>query len=271
MGKVISLICAVFALLFLPMFIDFAQGQEESSPESTSEVSTNKDEQQAPEPQIPHIAQEIEVTCPLDGNPVKVYEIKGFVSTGTDRDFCEKYAGRSLYDLWVSCSESSGYCGYLEDFTVKLSQKQKARLRKKIAKYIRPEYNLKRLKPWDRYAIAAQIYIWLKKPEMEIANAYLRATYTMRKLPLGPQDRELEKELRAKAIKYMKKALRQGQLPLQHMANTNYLIGELYRRNEKFQKAIKYYENTLKFKNREEWVDQWVNEQMAKAYAEYAL
>lgn len=271
MEKAISLLLLTFALLLLLALPDLAPAQSETGTDTTSQKEHNKATPGKSQIEVPKIAQEINLTCPIDGSPVKAYDIKGFVSTGTDRDFYERYAGQSLYDLWVTCSKSSGYCGYPEDFKVKFSQKEKAVLRKKIAKHIRPAYDLKNLKPWERYDIAAQIYIWRKKPEMEIGNAYLRATYTMRELPLGPTDRNLEKELRAKAIKYMKKALRQGQLPLQHMANTNYLIGELYRRNEKFSKAIKYYENTLKFKNREEWVDSWINEQMAKAYAEYAL
>ena len=105
---------------------------------------------------------------------------------------------------------------------------------------------------------------------IRIGNTYLRGTYTMRNLPLGPELRKKEKKMRAQAIKYLKRAQKKGQFTIEELPRAMYLIGELYRRNERFRTAIKYYENALKIKNRPLWLEEWINEQMAKAYAEYA-
>lgn len=224
---------------------------------------TEEEIQKAIEQQV---IEEVELTCPVDGGKVKGYKIKSFYSAGTDRDFYQIHAGQALYDLWIACSETSGYCGYIEDFDASITPDVKA----KIAEEIKPAYNLKKLGPWNKYEIAARIYIWRHKPETEIANLYLRGTYTLRNYPAGPALREKERELRKKAIKYLRKAESKGQFPIQELAQAKYLIGELYRRNEKFGKAIKYYNNALKLKNRPDWLETWTHEQLAKAYAEYA-
>ncbi len=224
---------------------------------------TEEEIQQAIKQQV---LEEVQVTCPVDGSKVKGYIVKSFYSEGTDKDFYQIHAGRTLYDLWVTCSETSGYCGYIEDFNTKITPDIKA----KIAKEIKPKYKLSNPGPWDKYAIAAQIYIWRKKPEKEIANLYLRGTYTFRNYPAGPELRVKEKILRKMAIKFMRKAEAKGQFSIEELAQVKYMIGELYRRNEKFSKAIKYYKDALKLKNRPSWLDEWANEQLAKAYAEYA-
>lgn len=211
------------------------------------------------------VYEEIELTCPIDGSKVKGYEIKAFYTAGTDKDFCQLYAGQNLYDLWVVCS-SNGFCGYNDDFGKPLS----AEIKGMIKEQIKPYYDFSNISPWDKYAIAAKIKVWKKSPEKEIANTYLRGTYTLRSLRLGPNERVKEKILRANAIKYFQKAEKLGQVPYGEISNMKYLIGELYRRNEKYKKAVKYFENALKIKNRPEWVDKWAQEQMSKAYAEYA-
>lgn len=212
------------------------------------------------------VYQELELTDPIDGSKVKGFKVKSFYSAGTDSDFCQLYAGQNLYDLWITCSKTTGYCGYPEDFSTSLTPDVK----EKINKEIKPFFDFDHIPPWDRYWIVGKIYIWRKKPEFDIGNTYLRATYTMRGLPLGPEERRKEKVLRGLAIKYLRKAETRGQFELKEIANIKYLIGELYRRNEEFGKAIKYLQNSMKIKSRPDWIDKWANQALAKCYAEIA-
>ena len=207
----------------------------------------------------------VELTCPLDGKKVSGKQVKSFISAGTDRDFCEIGAGQSLYGLWITCCDD-GYCGYIEDFS---NVNLKSSVREKIKKEILPNFNMKDLPPWEKYYITAKIYEWRGKSQLVIANTYLRATYTMRGLPGEPQIRKREKELRALAIEHFIKAERAGLVPLVQVPNMKYLIGELYRRNEKFKKAIGYFDDSLKIKNRPDWLEKWVLKQKALALAEY--
>ena len=233
----------------------FAQSETAApAPAPTENASTNQ------------AVQEIELICPMDGNRVKGYEIKAFASSGTDRDFCQLHAGRSLYDLWITCCPDSGYCGYKDDFGIALSPD----IRQKIQTLIKPNYDLDNLGPWDRYEITAQIYQWRSKPEIDIANAYLRGTYTFRAKAIGPEMRAKEKQMRQLAIGFFRKVEKKGQFELKEMSTAKYLIGELYRRNEKYNKAVRYFEDSLKIKNRPDWLEKWVIQQMAKANAEYA-
>ena len=250
--RLVVIACLILCLLAVPAI---AQQAFPSAP-------VDKPDAQAPASAV----EEIEMTCPVDGGKVKGYRIKAFASAGTQRDFCQSYAGRSLYDIWVACSPTSGYCGYEQDFTVSL----RAHVKQKVLSEIKPNFDLNNLAPWDKYRITAKIYEWRGKPEIDIANSYLRATYTMRNLPLGPALRQKEQDLRAQAIIYFRKAEKKGQFSLREIATAKYLIGELYRRNEKFGKAVTYFENALKIKNRPDWLDLWANQQMAKALADYA-
>lgn len=249
-------------LLTLLLFtgVVYSQTGNEATPVEKSTTPAEEKQQENP-----IVADEIELICPVDGSKVKGYEIKSFFTTGTDRDLCQLHAGNSLYSLWVNCSQN-GYCGYKEDFGITLSPK----IKKMIIERIKPNFNPDEIGPWDKYEITAKIYELRGKPEVDIANAYLRGTYAMRNVPMGPGLRIKEKYLREMAIKYFRKAETKGQFKLKDLAAGKYLIGELYRRNEKYSKAIRYFEDSLKLKNRPDWLDNWANEQMAKAIAEYS-
>ncbi len=212
------------------------------------------------------IYEEIELIDPIDGAKVKGYKIKSFYSAGVDSDFCQLYAGQNLYDLWISCSKTTGFCGYPDDFKGSLTPDVK----EKIATDIKSSFDFDHIPPWDKYWIVGRIYELRKVAEKDIGNTFLRATYTMRGLPLGPEQRRKEQVLRGLAIKYFRKAETKGQFELGEISNAKYLIGELYRRNEKFKDAIKYLEDSMKIKNRPGWIDKWANKALLKCYAEIA-
>ncbi len=212
------------------------------------------------------IAEKIELTCPVCGAKTEGWKITAFVTAGVDTDFCQLGASETYYQRLVATCPNCGYSGYLDDYPPSLTSlptKVLDRIRKKLPR----EYDIHLLEPWDRYAILAEIYIWRDKPAVDIANAYLRATYTMRGLSYGRFDRRQERELRSLAIKYLVKAQEQAAFQLGEAAQVKYLIGELYRRNGEFRRAIRYFEDAQKIRNRPEWLDEMIIRQTAKANA----
>lgn len=260
---------AACLILMLLLVIGAALAQE-ADPEATPAEETPEAEPllppAAPETRQKPIANQIELTCPIDGEKVVGWEIVAFATIGVDTDFCYLGASQSYYQKLISTCPSCGYTGYREDFPphlTKLPEKVVEKIKKKIPKM----FDLSKLEPWERYAILAQVYIWRGMPEKEIGNAYLRATYTMRSLTLGRFELRREHELRALAIKYLGKAARKAQFELSAVSQVKYLIGELYRRNGLFKKAIRNFEDAAKIRNRPEWLDELIIRQTARANA----
>jgi tetratricopeptide (TPR) repeat protein len=212
------------------------------------------------------MAEKVQLLSPIDGGPVDGWKIGAFVTAGVDTDFCYLNASESYYQKLLATDPRTGYTGYVDDFPPNLKTPLSADLVEKIRKKIPKMFDLKRLEPWDRYAIVAQIYIWRKMPAKDIANAYLRATYTMRGLALSSAERDREIELRKKAIQYLLDADEAADFTMAETPQVKYLIGELYRRNAKFDKALDYFNDALKLKNRPEWLDEMVIRQKARAY-----
>jgi len=212
-------------------------------------------------------AQAVELICPIDHQPISGWHIEAFATSGVDSDFCYLNASESYYQKLIATCPNDGYTGYEDDFLPLLKNPLPAKVVEKIKVKLPKEFDLKKLEPWDRYAILAQIYIWRGLPEKEIANAYLRATYTMRGLALGRNEKKMEKELRGQAIDYMEEAAAKAQFPLPDVPQVKYLIGDLYRRNGKFSKALRLYDDAAKMKNRPEWLDEMILRQKARAYA----
>jgi hypothetical protein len=212
------------------------------------------------------IAEKIELTCPVCGAKTPGWKITAFVSSGVDTDFCQLGASDTYYQRMIATCPVCGYTGYNDDYPPALSALTPdviAKIRKKIPR----QFPLAQLEPWDRYSILAQIYLWRGKPVIEVANAYLRATYTMRGLQYGRFDRRQERELRSLAIKHLIKAQEAAQFPLAEASQVKYLIGELYRRNGEFGRAIRYFEDAQKIRTHPEWLDEMIIRQTARANA----
>lgn len=212
-------------------------------------------------------AQRVEWTSPVDGGPVEGWEIEAFATGGVDTDFCYLNASATYYQRLIATDPRSGYTGYKEDFGPQLREPLPMKVVERIKKQLPKKYDLGKLEPWDRYEILAQIYLWRGLPEKDIANAYLRATYTMRGLELSEVQRDHELEMRREAIRYLERAMDNAQFPLPEIPQVKYLIGELYRRNGEFNKAIRYFKDAGKMKNRPEWLDEWIIRQTARAHA----
>jgi len=254
---------SVFVLLLAALALVYA---ETPTPEPTPDVPAELSTEGATPTDRQPMAKKIELVCPVDGETVTGWEIAAFHTAGVDTDFCYLGASESFYQKLIFTCPKCGYTGYREDFPPHLT-KLPAKVVKKIKKKIPKLVNLEKLEPWDRYAILAQIYIWRDKPNKDIGNAYVRATYTMRGLALGRNEIKQERWLREQAIKYLIKASRRGEFPLNEVPQVKYLIADLLRRNRHFKKAISYYQDAAKLKNRPEWLDEMIIRQMARAHA----
>lgn len=259
---------ALPALLLLLMLTVFAWAQDEPPADSSPAPETipAPAAMPTPPPQQKPIAAELELICPISGEKIITYEITAFVSTGVDTDFCYLGASETYYQKMISTCPSIGYTGYREDFPPELDSLP-PKVVKKIKKKLPKMFDLKKIEPWDRYAILAQIYIWRGKKNMDIANAYLRATYTMRGLALGGRERKEEYYLREQAIYYLDRAARKAEFTLKELPQVKYLQGELNRRNGHFRKAVGFFDDVGKMKNRPEWIDEMVIRQKARALA----
>jgi tetratricopeptide (TPR) repeat protein len=213
------------------------------------------------------LAKKVRFTSPIDGGPVDGWQVETFVTSGVDSDFCYLNASASCYQKLIATDPRSGYTGYAEDFLPNLKAPLPQAVIDNVKKKLPKMFNLAQLEPWDRYAIVAQIYIWRKMPAKDIGNAYLRATYTMRGLALGFDERKREIALRKLAIKYLLRAQDKAEVPLAEIPQLKYLIGDLYRRNGEFKTAIRYFDDAAKIKNRPEWLDELLIRQKARAFA----
>ena len=73
---------------------------------------------------------------------------------------------------------------------------------------------------------------------------------------------EFRKELQLKAKDYLISALDKNEYEDKTMmANINYLIAEMERRNGNFDEAIKYYDLAINGPNKKEWVESLAKEQ----------
>ncbi len=212
------------------------------------------------------LAEKVELLSPIDGGPVQGWRITAFVTAGVDTDFAYLNASESYYQKLIATDPRTGYTGYLDDFAPYLKAPLPAKVVEKIKKKLPQMFELGRLEPWDRYAILAQIYIWRGMPAKDIGNAYLRATYTMRGLAISGGERDREQELRKLAIEYLEEAGEKAQFGMDQLPQLKYLIGDLYRRNGKFSKAIDYFDDAMKIKSRPEWLDEMIIRQKARAY-----
>jgi len=209
----------------------------------------------------------VELVSPVDQQPVSGEVVEAFQTTGVDSDFCYQGASESYYQKLIVTDPRSGYTGYPDDFLPGLKRPLPQRVIDKVKRDLPKRFNLTRLEPWDRYEIMALIYQWRGMPNKEIANAYLRATYTMRGLALGDAEREREIRLRKQAIKYFGRAMKSADFPLAELPQLKYLLGDLYRRNGRFGKAITFFDDAAKMKNRPEWLDELIIRQKARAHA----
>jgi tetratricopeptide (TPR) repeat protein len=248
----------IFALLVVGLLCLPVAAQEEA-PAATPEA-------QPPAQQL-KTAQPLELISPIDKGPVKGWDVAAFSTAGVDTDFCYLGASKTYYEKLIATDPRSGYTGFAADFYPNLSQPLPKKVVEKVREDLPDDFNLKNLEPWDRYEIQALIYKWRGKSNKDIANAYLRATYTMRGLALGEKEVQRELKLRKQAIKYFRKAMNKAEFALPELPQLKYLIGDLYRRNGKFRAAIRFFDDAAKMRNRPEWLDEKIIRQKARAYA----
>jgi len=221
-----------------------------------------EDEEEASGADSRGVTTSFDLICPVCGNHVVGYKVGAYNTTGTDRDFCQRGATPTFYRLLVSTCPKCGYTAYADDFRIKMTDQQKSKIRVISSKFLKKED----VADWDRYDIVAEIMKIRNAKDYDIANAYLRGTYTMRDLP--EKNRKLlriERNLRAKAIRRLLIAVDKASFSVPEQAQIKYLIGELYRRNGRFSAALRHFQYAKAFKIVPLWLKPWIEEQNQKA------
>ena len=193
------------------------------------------------------------VECPLCGQGVKFLETRSFTSSGRFRDFQERPVGADYYGNLVETCPRCHFSGYASDFNQKLEEDVKRKV-------------LEKLKPIplssdsQKFEFAAKIYIWQKRKNEQIANIYLVGSYLLRG-ETGPY-RTQRWKFQSLAYDYFIKAIEAGEVEADERGVTYYLIGDLYRRIGEFEKALHWYDLTLKEKDNPEGLNDLVKEQV---------
>ncbi len=103
------------------------------------------------------------------------------------------------------------------------------------------------------FEFAAKIYIWERRDYSKIAQIYLFGSYYL-KFRSDLKDKkfvDLRERYQALAGEYFIKALEANEIKEKDRGAIKYLIGELYRRQGEFEKAIVWYDRALKEDNPE--------------------
>ncbi|MCZ7582079.1 MAG: DUF2225 domain-containing protein [Deltaproteobacteria bacterium] len=209
-------------------------------------------------------AEDVSLTCPVDGTAVTGHVVNEFHSSGVDTDFAYLGASADYYQRIIATCGTCGYSGYVEDFAPATATLPDA-VKKDILRKFASRFPVSAMKPWDRYEAMALAYTWRGKPADEIANAYLRATYTMRNVKKGDALKKRERELRGEAIEHLRIAIREAKISLAQLPQATYLIGELHRRNEEYDRAVASFQDAERLIHRPEWLDKLIEKQSEKA------
>jgi len=222
-----------------------------------------------------------ELECPVDGTKVTFTFPISYTVFGSKKDFQRFGAIGDFYEEIVSSCPVCHYSGTMDDFQQTFDEKTKKELAEMLKEFKDVEIN-----DVVENEIAIKIYEYLdnkllnvaksplfiiasgniksmdffnKKSNMKIANLYLFSSYLLRE---DKEKTEKRKESQKNAIIYFIKAVENKEIEnIKAVYNTEYLIGELYRRTGNFDNAIKYYDKVLKYNDIEDWLKTTATEQ----------
>jgi hypothetical protein len=186
------------------------------------------------------------VNCPVCGEKVTIFETAGMTVSGKYRDFQWKVNGPYYEHLFGSCSVCH-FAGLTCDF----SQEVAVDIKEKVLKQLMPMFPGKKLTWIEQCEFAAKIHEWQKKRNERIADIYLIASYLCR--IRGECSDSKRMKFQALACDYFIKALEGNEIKAEGRWEISYLIAELYRRQGNFERAIYWYDITLKEKNPDEF------------------
>ncbi len=179
------------------------------------------------------------VRCPLCGKPVKVRRLlRPWPSWNFDSDLRphSKKRYRQVHRLWTC--RHCGYSSYWKDFFKPFEKKRVLEALKPLRKTWR-DYNS--IPPEYRFQTAAAVYWARRKDAKFFAQFFLRALWSMRE-----ENRPKQLSIfRSRAISAIKIALQKNLFSQSERPKYLFLLGELYRQEKKFSKAIFYLEKAL--------------------------
>lgn len=191
------------------------------------------------------------VNCPIDNTEIKFCVYGGAAAYGTLADFQLQIDLYDFYEQQIKSCPKCHYSGYLADFTIKYSDKEKDELIRFLSKYDGVEID-----DVKECQIAGELKEFQKENNDKIGNCFLVGSYILKKKPARTETR---KELQNKARQYFMKAIANKEYTNpSEIASINYLIAELYRRTADFKNAIKYYNIVVKSPKKSPWIEEMV-------------
>ena len=201
-----------------------------------------------------HTCENETVECPIDGKKVTFCVTMSMTTFGSFKDFQKKGAIGEHYEELINTCPKCHFSGYIDDFKVKLSSDEKAKIKEYLTKF-----NNVKIDDARQCLISAEIKELQKKEKKEIAFCYVTGSYLLRE-----KDKEIEfrKELQSKAKDNLISALEKNEYEDKTViANINYLIAEMERRIGNFDEAVKYYDLAINDSNKKDWVEEIAKEQ----------
>lgn len=190
-----------------------------------------------------------EVRCPICGNCFEVWKVRttAIQVEKQDTDFCIHYrkVNPMIYSIWV-CNNCL-YAGEEQDFDAAPRIKED-KLKKHILglfrKYQMPNLSGERTDEvaMISYRIAIDWLEILQRSSFRLGSFFLRMAWLNR-----GKDEEKERELLEKAVEYYRKGFeRESEMPKNlGEVGVAYLIGELYRRLDMNNEAVKWFSRVL--------------------------
>lgn len=188
-----------------------------------------------------------EVICPVCNSKfnVKVVKVNSPRITSKDSDFFIRYrvANPYFYDVWV-CN-SCGYSAIKADFP-KIKSHQKDIILNEITRKWRPHSFPEILTVPDainRYKLALVNSMAIDVPNSSIAMIFLKLGWMFRL----SEDIEKENLFLNQSLQYFLKSFSLENFPIYGMQRDSfsYLIGDLYRRTNKSEEALRWYSTVI--------------------------
>lgn len=193
--------------------------------------------------------------CPVCGTKFKDTVTFSMTTFGSYRDFQKQGAIGTYYTEMIISCPSCHFAGYQGDFDKDVP----AEIKEKVKKELKPINPGKALDNVTECEFAAKIYGWKKAKSSTIANITLVGSYLLRGAKGTENERRMK--LQAETCRYLEDALQKGEIEEKQKAAVQYLIGELYRRQGKFDEAITWFNKSLEQKEIPNGLKDWIKEQ----------
>lgn len=193
------------------------------------------------------------VKCPIDGQQVVFCVTMSMTTFGSYYDFQKQGAIGEHYEELINSCTKCHYAGYMDDFKTIYSSDQKSSILELLKSYVSIQIDNSK-----ECEIAAKLHSLLNDKSDRIANIYLIGSYLIR---TDSSQIVLRREMQSLSAEYFQKALSEKSYNVQEIPIINYLVGELYRRVEMFEKAIVFYNLCISNKKAENWIIKMAKEQ----------